>query len=96
MARRPAVPAEEKTRIVLSVLVAEVTVAEAARRAKVSEQSVGTGSGRSSKQGRPASPRGRRVPRPASSNSRRRSRTCPLGEVTTGRTDVRDVPRTKG
>ncbi|MCB7135795.1 transposase [Cellulosimicrobium marinum] len=41
MARPPAVPAEEKTRIVLSVLVGEVTVAEAARRAKVSEQSVG-------------------------------------------------------
>lgn len=41
MARPPAVPAEEKTRIVLSVLAGEVTVAEAARRAKVSEQSVG-------------------------------------------------------
>ncbi|WP_205217101.1 helix-turn-helix domain-containing protein, partial [Enterococcus hirae] len=31
----------EKARIVLSVLAGEVTVAEAARRAKVSEQSVG-------------------------------------------------------
>lgn len=41
MARPPAVPAEEKVRIVLSVLAGEVTVAEAARRAKVSEQSVG-------------------------------------------------------
>ena len=41
MARPAAVPAEEKTRIVLSVLAGEVTVAEAARRAKVSEQSVG-------------------------------------------------------
>jgi transposase len=41
MARPSAVPAEEKTRIVLSVLAGEVTVAEAARRAKVSEQSVG-------------------------------------------------------
>ena len=37
MARPPAVPAEEKTRIVLSVLAGEVTVAEAARRVKVSE-----------------------------------------------------------
>ena len=42
MARPAAVPAEEKTRIVLSVLAGEVTVAEAARRAKVSEQSVGS------------------------------------------------------
>jgi transposase-like protein len=39
MARPPVVPAEEKVRIVLSVLAGEVTVAEAARRAKVSEQS---------------------------------------------------------
>ena len=42
MARPPVMPAEEKTRIVLSVLAGEVTVAEAARRAKVSEQSVGS------------------------------------------------------
>jgi len=42
MARPPALPAEEKTRIVLSILAGETTVAEAARRAKVSEQSVGT------------------------------------------------------
>ena len=41
MAGPPVVPAEEKVRIVLSVLAGEVTVAEAARRAKVSEQSVG-------------------------------------------------------
>ena len=41
MARPPAFPAEEKVRIVLSILAGEVTVAEAARRAKVSEQSVG-------------------------------------------------------
>lgn len=41
MARPPIVPAEEKIRIVLSVLAGEVTVAEAARRTKVSEQSVG-------------------------------------------------------
>jgi transposase len=34
-------PAEEKVRIVLSILAGEVSVAEAARRAKVSEQSVG-------------------------------------------------------
>ncbi|MGC0274233.1 transposase [Pseudactinotalea sp. Z1739] len=41
MARPAAIPVEEKTRIVLSILSGEVTVAEAARRAKVSEQSVG-------------------------------------------------------
>jgi transposase len=34
-------PAEEKVRIVLSILAGEITVAEAARRAKVSEQWVG-------------------------------------------------------
>ncbi len=42
MARPPVLPAEEKTRIVLSILAGEMTVAEAARRVKVSEQSVGT------------------------------------------------------
>jgi transposase len=41
MARPPVLPAEEKVRIVLSILAGEITVAEAARRAKVSEQSVG-------------------------------------------------------
>lgn len=41
MARPAAVTAEEKVRIVLSILAGEVSVAEAARRAKVSEQSVG-------------------------------------------------------
>ncbi len=43
MPRPSAVPAEEKVRIVLSVLAGEVTVAEAARRARVFEQSVGNG-----------------------------------------------------
>jgi transposase len=41
MARPPALPLEEKTRIILSILAGEVSVAEAARRAKVSEQAVG-------------------------------------------------------
>ena len=41
MARPPVFPAEEKVRIVLSILAGEITVAEAARRPKVSEQSVG-------------------------------------------------------
>ena len=41
MPRPPSVPPAEKKRIVLSVLAGELTVAEAARRAKVSEQSIG-------------------------------------------------------
>ncbi len=40
MPRPPAVPAEEKTRLVLAILAGEMSIAEAARRAKVSEQSV--------------------------------------------------------
>ena len=41
MSRPPVFPVEDKVRIVLSVLAGEMTVAEAARKAKVSEQSVG-------------------------------------------------------
>ncbi len=41
MGRPPVIPAETKTRIVLSVLAGEMTIAEAARREKVSEQSIG-------------------------------------------------------
>jgi len=41
MGRPPSIPAEKKTRIVLSVIACELTVAEAARREKVSEQSIG-------------------------------------------------------
>lgn len=41
MSRPPVFPVEDKVRIVLSVLAGEATVAEAARKAKVSEQSVG-------------------------------------------------------
>lgn len=37
----PTIPAEKKLRIVLSVLQGEVTVAEAARREKFSEQAIG-------------------------------------------------------
>ena len=40
MSRAPAVPPEEKTRLVLSILAGELSVADAARRAKVSERSV--------------------------------------------------------
>jgi len=41
MGRPPSIPAEKKTRIVLSVIAGELTVAEAARREKVREQSIG-------------------------------------------------------
>src|SRR5450759_2107998 len=41
MAGSPVFPAEEKVRVVLSILAGEMSVAEAARRSKVSEQSVG-------------------------------------------------------
>lgn len=42
MSRPPVFPAEQKTRVVLSILAGEITVAEAARQYKVSEQNVGT------------------------------------------------------
>ena len=41
MGRPPSIPAEKKTRIVLSVLAGEVSIAESARKEKVSEQSIG-------------------------------------------------------
>ena len=41
MSRPPVFPVEEKVRVVLSILAGEVSVAEAARRSKVSGQSVG-------------------------------------------------------
>lgn len=40
MSRPPTIPTEKKLRIVLSILQNEITVAEAARREKVSEQSI--------------------------------------------------------
>jgi transposase len=41
MGRPPVIPAEKKIRIVLSILAGEMSLAEAARREKVSEQSIG-------------------------------------------------------
>lgn len=41
MGRPPVIPAEQKARIVLSVLAGEMSIAEAARREKISEQSIG-------------------------------------------------------
>jgi transposase len=42
MSRPPVFPAEQKIRIVLSILAGEMTTSEAARQFKVSEQSIGT------------------------------------------------------
>lgn len=41
MSRPPVIPVEKKIRIVLSVITGEISVAEAARREKVSEQAIG-------------------------------------------------------
>ena len=41
MGRPPSIPAEKKTRRVLGVLAGEMSIAEAARKEKVSEQSTG-------------------------------------------------------
>jgi len=41
MGRPPVIPSEKKVRIVLSILAGEISLAEAARREKVSEQSIG-------------------------------------------------------
>ena len=41
MGRPPMIPPEKKTRIVLAILAGEISIAEAARKEKVSEQSIG-------------------------------------------------------
>jgi transposase len=41
MGRLPMIPPEKKTRIVLAILAGELSMAEAARKEKVSEQSIG-------------------------------------------------------
>ena len=41
MGRPPMIPPEKKTRIVLAILAGEMSIAEAARMEKVSEQSIG-------------------------------------------------------
>jgi transposase len=41
LGRAPGIPAEKKTRIVLAILAGEMSIAEAARKEKVSEQSIG-------------------------------------------------------
>ena len=41
MGRPPVIPPEKKIRIVLSILAGEMSLAEAARREEISEQSIG-------------------------------------------------------
>ena len=52
MARPPVFPVEDKFRLVLAVISGEMTIAEAARRGKASEQSISPGSGSSSEGGK--------------------------------------------
>lgn len=53
MGRPPSIPAAKKTRIVVSVIADELTVAEASRREKVSEQSIRRWKAASARLGRP-------------------------------------------
>ena len=69
MSRAPVFPVEDKVRIVLSVLAGGVTVAEAARRAKVSGQSAGTWKRQFLEPGSWAWPRARHRARPAGRSS---------------------------
>ncbi|WP_237740051.1 helix-turn-helix domain-containing protein [Serinicoccus marinus] len=73
MGRAPVIPAERKTRIVLSVLAGEVSIAEAARKEKVSEQSIGRWKAEFLEAGRTALASAGPGPRPGSSNCRPRS-----------------------
>lgn len=72
MVRPPALPPTEKVRIVLSLMTGEIAVAEAARRAKVSKQSVGTGSANSWSPAVPGLLPGSPVPAAGNSNWRPR------------------------
>jgi len=71
MRRPPVIPAEKKARIVMSVIAGEFSVAEAERREKVSEQSIGRWEGQLFRSretarwpGSPVHPRGRSSWRP--------------------------------
>ena len=63
MGRPPVMPVETKTRIVLSVLAREVSIAEAARKEKVSEQSIGRWKADLLQAGRARWPRAEQGPR---------------------------------
>lgn len=75
MPRPPALPAREKTRLVLSVLAKECTVSEAARAARVSEQSIANWRRQFLEGGAPRWPAGPRRP-PRNSGRRPSSPRC--------------------
>jgi len=72
------IQAEKKTRIVLSVLAGEVSIAEAARKEKVSEQSIGRWKAEFLEAGRPAPASGRSGP-----SSREQQLESEVAELTT-------------
>lgn len=73
MGRPPVIPAEKKLRIVLSVLAGQMTIAEAARKEKISEQSIGRWEADFLEAGKQGLLAGKSGPRPASSSSKPRS-----------------------
>ena len=78
MGRPPVIPAEKKTRIVLGVLAGEVSIAEAARKEKVSEQSIGRWKAEFLEAGRTALASGRTRP-----SSREQQLESEVAELTT-------------
>jgi len=74
MGRPPQIRAEEKTRIVLAVLAGELSIAEAARKEKMSEQSIGRWKADFIEAARPHSRQAAPVRRRAKRSSRPRSR----------------------
>ena len=76
MSRPPVIPAEKKIRIVMSILKGDVSIVEAARKEKVSEQSFGRWKADFLEGGKTALAAGERpARRRASSSWRQRSRT---------------------
>lgn len=74
MGRPPTIPVETKTRSVLSVVAGEISVAEAARREKVSEQSIGRWKAEFLEAGKTALATGRNGPVVSRGAARGRSR----------------------
>ena len=68
MGRPPVIVAEKKTRIVLSILAGEMSLAKFACRDKLSEQSIGRWKAEFVEGGKPRSPPGRPVHRVAKSS----------------------------
>ena len=84
MGRPPVIPAEKKTRIVLSVLAGEMSIAEAARKEKVSEQSIGRWKAEFLEAGRTALASGRTGP-----STREEQLEAEIAELTTALGEAR-------